>query len=188
MGFELSTLRDPVRCSKALSYWTHRLSECRSLDKLWNWIMQSNDQITTATYEPMTASGMQSRMNIRDANQPPLKLQKHDIFRERALNRNSEHNQSSDMIWTHKPSMTRSQRALVSNPSRTQPSLQYPFSAREYNAISPSLWKNTCLQYLDLGITRPSSTQQTLVFSSPTSTTQAAPRPHPNTEDTDSWG
>lgn len=51
----------------------------------------------------------------------------------------------------------------------------------------------TCLQdqpskcyYRELGMTKPSSTQQILVFSSPTSTTQAALRPQPNTEDTDS--
>lgn len=59
--------------------------------------MQTNNQIATATYEPVTASGL-SEMNIRDANQPPLKLQKHDIFRERALTGNSEYNQSSEPI------------------------------------------------------------------------------------------
>ena len=42
------------------------------------------------------------------------------------------------------------------------------------------------LDYLELGTTKPSSTQQILVFSSPTSTTQAALKPQPNTEDTDS--
>ena len=40
--------------------------------------------------------------------------------------------------------------------------------------------------YLELGTTKPSSTQQILVFSSPTSTTQAALKPQPKTEDTDS--
>jgi len=43
------------------------------------------------------------------------------------------------------------------------------------------------LHYLELGTTKPSSTQQILVFSSPTSTTQAALKPQPKTEDTDSW-
>ena len=61
------------------------------------------------------------------------------------------------------------------------------------NEPSESLYCNDCenescvfLHYLELGTTKPSSTQQILVFSSPTSTTQAALKPQPKTDDTDS--
>ena len=43
-----------------------------------------------------------------------------------------------------------------------------------------------CVTYLVLGITNPSSTQQMLLFSSPTSTTHALLRPQPNVVHTDS--